>query len=139
MPNTKANRLQLARKRIGLEQKQIAQLLTQRSVNQISRYETGINVPSLKTAIKLSIIYRLPIRVLFDKYYRECRENLLARAQKLNYRDQLGFDLTEPTDYCAYRELMNTSFLSEIDKRKIHRHTLDLMNERNKLINSDRP
>lgn len=137
MPNIKSNRLWLARKRLGYEQKQIAQLLAQKSVNQISRYETGLNIPSLKTALKLSIIYKLPIRVLFEKYYRECREELIDRAKNLNQEAALKFDLTEPTDYCAYLELLKTSFLSEIDKKKIHRHTLMLMNERNNLMNKD--
>lgn len=139
MPNINSNRLWLARKRSGYEQKQIAKLLTQKSVNQISRYELGLNMPSLKTALKLSIIYKLPVRVLFQKYYRECRDELITRAENLNQKEILKFDLTEPTDYCTYFELMKTSFLSEIDKKKIHRHTLMLMTERSNLIDKQQP
>lgn len=137
MPNITSNRLWLARKRLGYEQKQIAQLLSQKSVNLISRYETGLNVPILKTALKLSIIYKLPVRVLLHGYYRECWEELAARAKTLNQESILKFDLTEPTDYCAYLELMKTSFLSEIDKKKIHRHVLMLMNGRSKMPGND--
>lgn len=137
MSNIKSNRLWLARKRFGYEQKQIANLLAQKSVNQISRYETGLNVPSLKMALKLSIIYKLPIRVLFQKYYRECCDELQSRAKAVNQESILKFDLTEPTDYCTYLELMKTSFLTEIDEKKIHRHTLTLMDERRNLINKD--
>jgi transcriptional regulator with XRE-family HTH domain len=131
MSNIKSNRLWLARKCLGYEQKQVAKLLAQKGTNQISRYEIGINMPSLKTALKLSIIYKLPVRVLFQKYYRECWNELTARAENLKQDSKLKLDLTEPTDYCAYLELLKTSFLSEIDKRKIDRHTLMLMNERN--------
>lgn len=137
MSNIKPSRLWLARKRLGYEQKQIAQLLSHKSVNQISRYETGLNVPSLKTALKLAIIYKLPIRVLFHTYYRECQEELTSRAKTLNRESMLKFDLTEPTDYCAYLELIKTSFLSEIDKKKIHRHVLGLMNEQSKMSAND--
>lgn len=137
MPNITSNRLWVARKRLGYEQKQIAQLLSQKSVNQISRYETGINLPSLKTALKLAIIYKLPVRVLFHSYYRECWEELNDRTKTLNQESILNLDAGEPTDYCAYLELMKTSFLSEIDKKKIHRHVLALMNERNKMLNNN--
>lgn len=131
MPNINTNRLWLARKRLGFEQKQIAQLLAQKGTNQISRYELGINAPSLKTAIKLSIIYKLPVRVLFPKYYRECWDELSFRAKNLKQSSKLKLDLTEPADYCTYLELMKTSFLKEIEKNKIHRHILVLMNTRN--------
>lgn len=137
MPNIKSERLSLARKRLCYEQKQVAQLLAHKSVNMISRYETGLDVPSLKTALKLSIIYKLPIRVLFQKYYRECQDEGTTRAKNLNRESMLKFDLTEPTDYCTYSELMKTSFLNEIDEKKIHRHTLMLMNERSNLINNN--
>ena len=132
MSKINPSRLWLARKRLGFEQKQIAQLLAQKNVNPISRYENGNQVPNLKTAIKLSIIYKLPIRVLFSRCYRECFDNLVMRAKKSNQNTKLKFDLTEPTDYCAYLELLKTNFLNGIEEEKIRRHTLILMNQRNK-------
>lgn len=130
MPNIKPSRLWLTRKRLGYEQKQIAGLLGYKTIQQISRYETGLRIPSLKTALKFSIIYKLPIRVLFHAYYRECREELTARAKTLNEQSMLNLDLTEPTDYCAYIELINSSFMTDIDKEKVRRHIKLLMDER---------
>jgi transcriptional regulator with XRE-family HTH domain len=64
MPNIKPNRLWLARKRSGYEHKQVASLLDYKTIQQVSLYETGLRMPSLKTALKFAIIYRLPIRTL---------------------------------------------------------------------------
>ncbi|MDQ6785849.1 MAG: helix-turn-helix transcriptional regulator [Acidobacteriota bacterium] len=60
MPNINTNSLALRRKRLGYEQKQIAVLLGHKSTYQICRYETGQRIPSLKEAIKLSLLYGLP-------------------------------------------------------------------------------
>ena len=136
MSNIKSDRLSLARKRLGYEQKQVAQLLAHKSVNMISRYETGLRVPSLKTAIKFAIIYKLPIRILFHAYYHECREELTVRAKTLGQQSILKSDLTEPTDYCAYIELINSSLLDDIDKEKVRRHIKQLMDgRREKILN----
>ncbi len=135
MPNIKTTRLWLVRKRSGHEQKQIAKLLG-RSIPQISRYETEQRIPSLKTALKLSIIYKLPVRILFQTYYEECRKELLSRAEPPNRPSTLSLDLTEPTDYCSYTEMMKTSFMTDIDKTKVQRHVLELMKERRtKILN----
>lgn len=137
MPNIKPSRLWLARKRLGYEQKQIAGLLGYKTIQQISRYETGIRTPSLKTALKLALIYKLPIRVLFHAYYPECCEELTARAETLKQQSILNFDLTEPTDYCAYIELINSSFMTDVDKEKVRRHIKLLLDERREKILDD--
>lgn len=129
MPNIKTTRLWLVRKRSGHEQKQIARLLA-RSIPQISRYETEQRVPSLKTALKLSIIYKLPIRLLFQDYYDECRKEINSRMKSLKHQAIANLDITDPTDYCSYIEMMKTPFMTDVDKRKVQRHVLDLMKER---------
>lgn len=134
MPNIKTNRLRLARKRLGFEQKQIVNLLGYKALPPISRYETGHRIPSLKVAIKFSILYRLPIRVLFDAYYDECRRELTNRSEKLNQKPIFSTDVTEPTDYCSYTEIMNASLLTDFDKKKIQKHILNLMTDRRQKI-----
>lgn len=129
MPNIKTTRLWLVRKKSGHEQKQIAKLLG-RSVPQISRYETEQRVPSLKTALKLSIIYKLPIRLLFQDYYDECRREINSRVKSFKRQAKMNLDITDPTDYCSYIEMMKTPFMTDVDKRKVQRHVLDLMKER---------
>ncbi len=136
MRNITPNHLRLARKRVGCEQKQIANLLGY-SLSQISRYENGQRLPGLKTALKLAIIYKLPLRVLFHVYYEECRAELINRAQKLNKQSTLNIDLTEPTDYCSYVELMSTVFMTDIDKEALRRHIKQLMDNRRTTILGD--
>jgi transcriptional regulator with XRE-family HTH domain len=126
MAKLKASRLWLARKRIGQEQKQIAKLIAC-PIEQISRYETEQRLPSLKTALKFSILYKLPIRTLFAAYYEECRKEVTRRAESSK---GLKLDLDEPTDYCSYIEIMKASFMSEADKTRIRKHALELINER---------
>ncbi len=128
MLNTQANRLWLARKRVGVGQKQVAQLLANKTTHQLSRYETGERLPSLQMALKLSIIYRLPIRVLFPTEHQACSEELRSRVQNLHMK--LALDLTEPTDYCSYFEMMKAGFLNAIDEEKLRRHIKSLMDER---------
>lgn len=134
MSKIKPSRLWLARKRSGYEQKQIAALLGYKTVQQISRHETGLRTPSLKTVLKFSIIYKLPVRVLFHAYYRECLNELNNRAKMLGQQSILKVDLTEPNDYCAYIELMNSSFMTDLDKEKVRRHIKLLMDERREKI-----
>lgn len=134
MPKAKPNRLWLARKRLGYEQKQIAPLLGHRAVSQISFWESGHRVPNLKTALKFSILYRLPVRVLFHTYYERCREELISLAKQDGREYGFNVDLTEPTDYCSYIELMRSPFVTEIDKVKIRRHIKQLMDERSAKI-----
>ena len=136
MQHIRPNRLRLARKGLGCEQKQIAKLLGY-SLYEVSRYETGQRLPGLKTALKLSIIYKLPLRVLFHIYFEECRAELIGRAHKFNKQEMLNIDLTEPTDYCSYLELVNSAFMTDIDKEKVRRHIKQLMDDRRTKILGD--
>ena len=72
MPNINSNLLALRRKRLGYEQKQVAVLLGHNTTYQLSRYETGQRIPGFKEAVKLSILYGLPVGVLFEGYIRLC-------------------------------------------------------------------
>lgn len=128
MPNIKTNRLWLARKRLGLGQKQVAKLLADKSVYELSRYENGQRLPSLKIAIKFSIMYRVPVRILFPDCYKSCFEELILQDQTV--RKKLGLDITEPTDACSYVDIMNARFFDESDKEKIRRHIKLLMDGR---------
>lgn len=130
MSNKRSNRLRLVRMRLGYEQKQIVHLLGHKVTSLFSRLETGQKIPSLKVAVKLSILYRLPIRILFNAYYDECRRELNNRTDNLKQKPSFSIDITEPTDYCSYVEMMNASFVTDIDKAKIKRHAIQLLGER---------
>ncbi len=62
------NSLWIARKKAGLAQKAVARFLG-KSVSQISEYEHGRLLPNLKTAFKLSVIYKTPVSDLYHELY----------------------------------------------------------------------
>jgi transcriptional regulator with XRE-family HTH domain len=130
MPISKPNRLWQVRKHLGYEQKQIINLLGHSVISQISRWETGQRLPSLRTALKFEILYKLPVRVLFQSSYEQAGEELTRRHHQLGGQSILKIDLTEPVDYCSYIELMNSPFVTEIDKEKVRRHIRQMMYER---------
>src|SRR4051794_18495670 len=66
------NQLALFRLRRAMVLKEVAKLLGHREINKISGYERGLLTPSLKNALKLGIIYNIPIQVLLDGYYEAC-------------------------------------------------------------------
>ena len=63
--NNLPNNLWLARKRLGLSQKWVAALLGRRSVSVVSEYEHGVKTPPLPVALKLQLIYQMPLAELF--------------------------------------------------------------------------
>ncbi len=74
------NRLWQARRRAGLEQKQVARLLGHRNCDQISRYERGVRVPGLRIALKLEIIYRTSVGALFPDHYEAYRREIAGNV-----------------------------------------------------------
>jgi transcriptional regulator with XRE-family HTH domain len=64
------NRLWQARRRKGLEQKQVAYLLGHKSADLLSRYERGARTPNLRTLLKLSHIYAVSVGELFPEHAR---------------------------------------------------------------------
>lgn len=76
MPKYK-NQLQLYRHRMRLSQDQVIKLL-QNSVSrcQLSRFENGLQLPPLNTALALEILYRVPIAFCYTEMYQEMRERL---------------------------------------------------------------
>lgn len=124
------NRLFLIRKKNGLGQKQIAVLLGHKTIDQISRYERGARQPSLRTALKLQIIYQLPINALFQGYYNKCLDEIKAIAK--TSPDNSGFvsESTAETEICTYAELLKPLQVSQRDMEKVGKHVLQLMNAR---------
>ena len=124
----KTNRLWLARKRLGYEQKQVARLIG-KTMPQISWWENGERVPHLKTALKFSIIYKLPVRILFPKYFQACQDEISRAAKDLG-KSPWTIDLTEPADFCSYLEIINAGLINDIEKEKVRRHIKILMDQR---------
>lgn len=120
------NRLWLARKRRGLEQKQVTYLLDHKSIDQLSRYEQGARLPSLENALKLEIIYGVPLRFLYKEISAKLEDEVWQRIslnpalhKRFGNRAAQEAGLSE---YCAYAELIAAPRASEADRAVARRH-----------------
>jgi transcriptional regulator with XRE-family HTH domain len=76
------NELWIARKKAGLGQKVVARLLGYRSTSPISEYETGKMLPSLRTAMKLALVYNASIPELYPVLYQALAEEIETRRRR---------------------------------------------------------
>jgi transcriptional regulator with XRE-family HTH domain len=119
------NRLWLARKRRGLGQKQVAYLLG-KTVDEISRYERGLRIPSLEIILGLELIYGVPARVLFKDMYEQLQAKISDRIQsqdllKALYPEALS-DGQLSGEYCSYQEILNLPSASALERSKVRDH-----------------
>jgi DNA-binding XRE family transcriptional regulator len=77
-----ANGLVHYRRRMGLTQEHVAQLLGHKSRNALSCLELGNSLPTLHTALKLSIVYRVPVEFLYHETYVAFRDEIRKREHK---------------------------------------------------------
>jgi len=80
------NQLLLYRRRMQFSQKYVARLLDYPDTSMLSRYESGRSVPPLQTALRLEIIYRVPVAFLYPKLYEELRLAVRRRETELSER-----------------------------------------------------
>lgn len=73
-PNRHKNELIIYRRRMGFSQKQVAVVLGLQSTSMLSRYESGQSLPPLFTALRLEILYRIPVAFLYSEVYRSLKE-----------------------------------------------------------------
>lgn len=72
------NNLTQYRVRMRLSQREVALLLGHKTAAPLSQLEAGRYLPSLKTALRLSAIYRIPVEFLFALLYTELRNEVRA-------------------------------------------------------------
>jgi transcriptional regulator with XRE-family HTH domain len=70
------NDLQIYRNRMRLSRKQVAHLLGHRMTSSLARLELGRSVPSLRTALRLAAIYRVPVDFLYPRLYLNERDEI---------------------------------------------------------------
>jgi transcriptional regulator with XRE-family HTH domain len=123
------NRLWLARKRRGLGQKQVAYLLD-KTVDEISRYERGLRIPSLETVLGLEMIYGIPASMLFKDIYEQLQAKISARIPsqellKAIYPEALAEGQLSG-EYCSYQEILNLQSGSTQERAKVRDHITKL-------------
>ena len=129
MPKINSNLLALRRKRLAYEQKQIALLLGHKTTHQLSRYETNQRIPSLKEAMKLSMLYGFPIHKLFSRCYQQCGEELKKMLQSSGLAAKINLENGRTADYCSYLEAMSPSIISNELYDSVRRHIKILIDE----------
>jgi transcriptional regulator with XRE-family HTH domain len=128
------NQLRIVRRRRSIEQKKVAMLLGHKSINMLSRYERGAKLPSLKAALKLGLIYKIPIRVLLDGYYEACRKEIKRLDQSLGKSNvtttpKITYRPNE-ADFCTIEEKLRNEHVTGTDLDKAYRHSANLIRQR---------
>lgn len=129
--NKPHNQLWLARKRMGLGQKQVARLLNHQTTDQVSRYEKGERMPGLRLLLQLEIIYGVPPRVLYRDYYEELQAEITSRS--LTFQALTSVQALEPagpklfSEFCSYEELLRNPKLSQAERDRIRKHVLTVL------------
>lgn len=117
-----ANRLKLARKRLGIGQRQVAKLVNLKSHVPVSLYEQGLRLPTLETALGFEYIYATPLSDLFYGLSQELQQNLHT---KISGSQIYSTRLANPTKfygYCGYKKLLGQPNLSQSDVDSIKSH-----------------
>jgi transcriptional regulator with XRE-family HTH domain len=96
MHKTAANYLKAHRRRSGLTQRELGELLGYRDPGQVSRHERSMSLPALTTALAYEVIFRVPVAVLFVGLHGSTKENIESKMRqleaKLQGRTTLGRD-----------------------------------------------
>jgi transcriptional regulator with XRE-family HTH domain len=130
--------LRQARMRCGLEQKQVELLIGQPKTGQISRYESGERIPSLETALKLEIIYKTPIRILFQTTFEQFQNEIDERRKQYKslFQPIEWFPKSEASlkqeEFCFYAMILQDEKNPSVTvKQMINKHVTNLINTLN--------
>jgi transcriptional regulator with XRE-family HTH domain len=123
-------RLWQAWRRSGLTLNEIGHLLGKESDAQLSRYQSGKRLPTLRTALMLEIVLGRKIRDLFPEEVEELSYRIKVRAQqRRGLQDKLNDFVV--ASFCSFEELLNQPFITKETRMKIHRHCASLINRLN--------
>lgn len=117
------NQLERIRMSQNLLPKQVAALLGHKTTRPITQFEKGLRVPSLKSALKLAIIYNVPIRVMLDGYYEACREEVHAKGPDMGETPYTSYLL----NFCSFEQELSSREITRASLTKIRRHSSDLI------------
>jgi transcriptional regulator with XRE-family HTH domain len=73
---------------MGFSQERVARALGLRKTSVVSRYENGKRYPSLVNALKLEIVYRMPVAFLFRDLYSDLKNEVREREEDIGYGEE---------------------------------------------------
>ena len=82
-PKITSNCLRRYRKARGLRQKDVAEILGLKSASMISRWESGLCLPSTMNLFRLAALYRTMADALFIDVLRALRSDLCKREERV--------------------------------------------------------
>ncbi len=131
------NQLSLIRQRRLIRQKYVSKLLGHRSIDLISRYERGTKMPSLRTALKLAIIYNIEVRVMLNGYFEACRREVEKTRMGAD-RNSRSLSLAPQfaNGYCSFEEKLKKADVTKNEIERAHRHTVDLVRQRSEMLDN---
>ena len=89
-PKVSPNDLQIYRNRMRLSRKQVAHLLGHQMTSSLARLELGHSVPSLRTALRLAAICRVPVDFLYPRLYINERDQIRRLEEQISNKLQLS-------------------------------------------------
>jgi transcriptional regulator with XRE-family HTH domain len=81
-----ASYLRTQRRRCGLSQTDLAEILGLINEHQVSRHERSLTLPLFLTAIGYEIIFQVPVAELFPGIYETVRSNIEKRLDEVEER-----------------------------------------------------
>ena len=75
------NQISRYRKRLGLTQEQVAKLMGSKSSGYISRFENGKKLPTLTNALKLGLVLKCPVEILFKERYKKIKQEIEEKKE----------------------------------------------------------
>ncbi len=80
---TSPNLLRKYRREMGFTQTEVARILGINSTSRISKWENGTCMPSVLSALKLAILYRVMVDAFYIDLVRTLRDELRDRENRL--------------------------------------------------------
>ena len=84
------NLLRKYRKVRGLKQKDVAKILNLRSPSRVSRWEKGVCLPSFSNALRLAVVYRVMVDIIYPDLLANIRREIMDRENKVVNRKRLN-------------------------------------------------
>ena len=95
-----------------------------------------MNLPNLKTALKLAIIYQIPVSTMLDGYFAACLAEVRRQETSMTKLEVAARSAQDvPLEVCTYEERLSSEFASKLDIEKAGRHSIDLIRKRAEKLN----